>query len=85
MSGRSRGASSRTYVRSAYPHRVSIPADLIRNLPFSLCSGYRTVHPTTEKLMIDGEEHLVYRFSDEAEARKFADWTIGTFIEREEG
>lgn len=81
MSSRSRGALSHSHVRELYPHCVRIDADLMMNCAINITGGWRSVYRFTSKSIIDGKEFVIYRFSDPDEARRFADWTIGTLMD----
>jgi len=81
MSGRSRGALSLSHVREFYPHCVRIDADLVLNCGINTAGGWPSVYRFTNKRIVDGKECVIYRFSDLEEARRFADWTIGTLME----
>jgi hypothetical protein len=60
---------------------VRIDADLVQNCGINIAGGWLSVYRFTSKRTVEGRECVIYRFSDFEEARRFADWTIGTLME----
>jgi hypothetical protein len=81
MNSRSRGALSHSHLRESHPYCVRIDADLVLNCGINIAGGWPSVYRFTNKRIVDGRECVIYRFSDRDEARRFADWTIGTLMD----
>ena len=78
----SRGALSKSYVRTAYPFRVRIEAELLIHCGVSLGEAdFPSHYRFKDKMRVHGVDYLDYRFGDRAEALRFAERTIGVFLE----
>ncbi len=77
----SRGAPSRTMVKKTYPHRVRIEAEVLRCSASLGETDFATLYRFKTAVFIDGVEYLDFRFGDREEALRFAERTIGTYLD----